>query len=110
LLRIDWRQFRAAGPIVVAVLTALLTGCTRFTDTVSLPPGHQEYALYGSRTIGQTFVCYHAGLNGIGVLLKAGTGDLVLHLREDAESASDIATVAISPPPGTSLMFRCRMT
>jgi hypothetical protein len=105
LLRIDWRQFRAAGPIVVAVLTALLTGCTRFTDTVSLPPGHQEYALYGSRTIGQTFVCYHAGLNGIGVLLKAGTGDLVLHLREDAESASDIATVAISPPPGDVAVY-----
>ncbi len=85
-----------------AGLALLLAGCGRFTDTVSLPEEHDEVALYAGRTVGQTFTCHHAGLTAIGVWFRApeGGGEIVLRLRESAESTSDLATVTLSPPPG----------
>ena len=97
---------RTISLILLALLGAL-TGCTRFTDTVPLPPEAIEYALYGTRTIGQMFVCHHAGLNAVSVLLRApaGAGDLTLHLRQNADDTEDLATVSVSPTPGESYTF-----
>jgi len=63
--------------------------------------------VYGPHTAGQTLVCHHAGLDGISVLLhvQEGAGDLVLHLKESADSPADVASVTLSPLPSTGPSF-----
>lgn len=88
--------------LLTLALVGLLSACTQFVDTVSIGTLPATYEVYGSRTLGQTFVCHHAGLNGISVLLgaQAGSGDVVLHLRESPESQVDLAWASASPVPG----------
>jgi len=70
-------------------------------DTVHLDAEHGEHRVYGSHTVGMSFVCHHAGLERISVLLRgqAGTGDIILHLRERSDSQVDMATAMIAPLP-----------
>ncbi len=84
------------------VLVGLLVGGCTWHDTTA-PRGEQSEALvYGSHTVGQTFVCYHAGLKRIGVWLRApaGSGEVVLQLREGPESEQDLAVARVRPPTG----------
>ncbi len=85
-----------------------LTGCSTFVDqdqtsvvpeaAIILAPGH---------TVGQTFVARHGGLNGVEFWLEpepGATGRLVLHLRSDPQSPTDLSLSALSldsiPAPG----------
>ena len=49
---------------LVVLGLVLLAGCT-FTDRYALAPEHDTFALYVAQTIGQTFVCHHAGLASV---------------------------------------------
>jgi hypothetical protein len=93
--------------LLLAVLVVGLSGCGRFTDTIAPGDEVETVALYGTRTISQRFVAHHAGLVEIGVLLQAqpGSGAVTLHLREDAEGTSDMATVTIVPPASEALTY-----
>jgi hypothetical protein len=85
--------------VLLIAATLTLVGCSDFVDrdqsnavsgaAVSLEPGHP---------VGQTFVARHAGLDGIEVWLEPGgssQGEIVLHLRADAQAAEDLATAAL---------------
>jgi hypothetical protein len=87
--------------LLVLALVGTAPGCARFTDSTHLGAERNEHRVYGPHTVGMAFVCHHAGLDGISVLLRsqAGTGDIVLHLRESPESLVDIATAVVAPLP-----------
>jgi len=90
-----------------SLLLVLLSGCGHWTDTATLPAERLTAYVYGTRTVGQTFTCRHAGLDGISVLLSTrGTADIVLHLRAAADSTTDIATSAVSPSTSGQLRFQ----
>jgi hypothetical protein len=102
------RQLARAGlPFALLLLLLSLPGCTHWIDTVSVSADAQTYEVYGSRVMGQAFVCRHAGLDGISVLLSAreSSRDLVLHLRASPDSETDIATATLSPLQGTGPAF-----
>ncbi|MCS7283250.1 MAG: hypothetical protein NZ769_07900, partial [Anaerolineae bacterium] len=84
-------------PLLVALL--FLTGCSPFVDqdqtavvpemAVVLEPGHP---------VGQTFVARHGGLNGIEFWLEpepGTTGRLLLRLRSEPQSPTDLAVAAL---------------
>ena len=87
--------------LIIALSTLLLlTGCSDFVDhdqesvvpeaAIVLEPGH---------TVGQTFVARHGGLNGIEFWLEplpGATGRLLLHLRSDSKSPTDLAVSVLS--------------
>ena len=86
--------------LLLALITAgSLAGCAHLTDSVLLSPNQSEHEIGGSHSVGQTFVCHHAGLDGISVLLRGqpGGSDVVLRLRESPDSQVDIAAAAVSP-------------
>ncbi len=75
-------------------------------DTIHLSDVEDEYKLHGTHTLGQTFTCHHAGLEGIGVWMTARSGgEVVLHLRESADDVYDIAVARASLPPGGGAAF-----
>lgn len=87
-------------------LALALPGCTRFVDTIGPESTEDEHALYGAHTIGQTFTCHHAGLEGIGVWIDARSGgQVVLHLREGADDTEDLAIGRASLPSGGGPAF-----
>lgn len=103
--RSTWRLRRSWHAFILLLLSmVLMAGCARLTDTVQVPAG-TSYALYGSRNLSQTFVCHHAGLEGIGVLLRPGDGELVLHLRRNADDPSDLAVVTLTPAPAAEAAY-----
>ncbi len=92
---------RGWGKTALLALGALLflTGCSAFVDrdqtavvpeaVVRLEPGHP---------VGQTFVARHGGLNGVEFWLEpepGATGRLLLHLRPDPQSSTDLAVAAL---------------
>ena len=102
-----WKPGTLGALLFVLALVGRFSGCTHFVDTVPLGPDSDLYEIYDSHTLEQTFVCHHAGLDGISVLLRAQarTGDIVLRLRESKEDPADIASVRISPAPGKETSF-----
>ncbi len=92
---------RGWGKTALLALGALLflTGCSAFVDrdqtavvpeaAVRLEPGHP---------VGQTFVARHGGLNGVEFWLEpepGATGRLLLRLRPDPQSSTDLAVAAL---------------
>lgn len=78
-------------------LVLLLSGCVapEFTDAMQ---SDATIALPLEQPIGQTFVAQHAGLEGIEVFLspqETGSGDLMLHLRSEPISTTDVATATL---------------
>jgi len=84
--------------LLVAII--LLTGCTPWIETAqgqtaNVPVGE----IYGTHTVGQTFVPRWGGLSGVEVFLatyaRQNTQPLIFHLRETPESTENLATVTI---------------
>ena len=77
----------------------LLTGCSDFVDVGQshvLPEA--GVILEAGHPVGQTFVAYHGGLDGVEVWLEpvqGGLKDIVLHLRADSQAQEDLAVAAL---------------
>jgi hypothetical protein len=78
-----------------------IAGCSSFVDSTQTTSSDGFFKpLNDGRSVGQTFVARHAGLDGIGLYLAPDdplTGGVVtLHLRSAPESEPDIAKVQLS--------------
>ena len=78
----------------------LLSACAELPDVAQSQHSQPVGEIYGSRTVGQTFLAHHGGLNGVDVLLSTddcvSTEPVVFHLRQSVESTVDLRTVTIS--------------
>lgn len=85
-------------PIIVGIL--FLSGCSPFVDSdQTWHDEDMEIVLQSSRTVGQTFVARHSGLNGIEIWLEpiqGGEGTLRLDLKV-SPSEDDLVTSATLP-------------
>jgi hypothetical protein len=82
-------------------LLLTLTACHDFVDAAQLHSTWETSGeIYGSHTVGQTFVAYHDGLKGVEVLLatyaRQNTQPVVFHLRKSPDDDVDLVTVSIS--------------
>jgi len=79
--------------------TVLLSACTELPDVTQSQHSQPVGEIYGSRTVGQTFVSRVDGLNRVDVLLatyaRRNTHPVTFHLRSNPSSQSDIATLTI---------------
>lgn len=81
-------------------MLTVLAGTVRNVDVLELSQNLADAVLgevYGSITVGQSFVSTYAGLDAIAVLMatysRTNTNDLVFHLRHSVESGQDIRTI-----------------
>ncbi|MFQ6100904.1 MAG: DUF6541 family protein [Anaerolineae bacterium] len=85
--------------VLLAVVALLLTGCSDFVDVGQshvLPEA--GVVLETGHPVGQTFVAYHGGLNGVEVWLEPeedGQGEVRLHLRAEPGATDDLAVAAL---------------
>jgi len=85
---------------LLALIALWASGCSDFVDATqpnnSLGLGSPVTA---TQNVGQTFVAWHGGLNGISVLAavdgNAGDGVAILHLRTDPTSERDVAQASL---------------
>ncbi len=103
------RQWLLVGSLLLAVAAASLVlgavwvGGRRFVDADQ--PSHTDgmaAPLEPGPPIGQTFVVRHGGLSGIEFFFSpqnAGPVTLTLHLRESAESTTDLLAARLNVPP-----------
>lgn len=89
---------RLAGALIYGLLilfTLGLVACSPFVGIGQSTVGDAKGSrLQAGRTLGQTFLARHAGLEGIEVYLRpgrAGNGAIRLHLRPEPGSSSDLA-------------------
>jgi len=91
---------QAAFPFLLILLT-VLTGCAPWVVTAqdqyaNVPVGE----IYGTHTVGQSFVGRWGGLNGVEIFMatyaRQNTHPLIFHLRESPDSTTDLATATIS--------------
>ncbi len=94
----SWRQ---ATPFILLALTLLLSACAPWVETAqdrntNIPVGE----IYGSHTVGQTFVARWGGLSGVDVFLatyaRENSQPIIFHLRESPDRSDDLATVMVS--------------
>jgi len=94
-------NLRRKGSCVALCLAAmlLLTGCSDFVDGGQLHTLPEAgVILEAEHPVGQTFVAYHGGLDGVEVWLEPGEGgqeDIVLHLRADSLAQEDLVTATL---------------
>lgn len=78
----------------------LLSGCTEIPDAVQSRYSQPVGEIYGSQTVGQTFVSHENGLSRIDVLLatyaRKNTHLVTFRLKESPDAARDIATITIN--------------
>jgi hypothetical protein len=95
--------------ILFFLFLVFLTGCSDFVDSdqpvvapeveILLEPGH---------SVGQTFVARHGGLNGVAFWLEPApnsAGSLILHVRSDSQSPTDLFTDVLSLESVTTAGF-----
>ena len=84
--------------LVISSLLALsMVGCVEMPDTAQTLRSKGVGEIHGTRTVGQTFVASHNGLSRIDAQLatyrRRNTQPVIFHLRSDASSSTDIATL-----------------
>ncbi len=80
-------------------LAILSGGCSPMVKDGQPTITRVDMPLHGSQSLGQTFVARDGGLNGIEIFLAPdvpGEGTLTLHLRDNPDSPTDIATASFS--------------
>ena len=91
---------RALASIVLLLSAILLSGCAEIPDAVQSRFSQPVGEIYGSRTVGQTFVAHENGLSRVDVLLatyaRKNTHPVIFHLKESPGAADDIATIIFS--------------
>lgn len=85
--------------ILLLVLSLLLVGCADFVDQdqINTVSGN-SVVVDADHSVGQTFVAHHGGLNAIEFYLDPeveGAGTLILHLRANSLSDTDILTSSV---------------
>jgi hypothetical protein len=85
-------------PIFYVLFFLFATSSCRPYIQETQPQTSKQYPLTEGNGIGQTFVAGFAGLEGFQVLLspgESGDGNIVMHLRNEAGSTSDLVTVSL---------------
>ena len=94
---------RKFGGLFLLIIALLVTsGCTRYISNSAQDKQTGFIHLDNQTTIGQTFTARFAGLAGIGLVLRPGsgsisngTGEIILHLRADPQSGQDLRTASL---------------
>jgi len=86
--------------ILLLALSLLLVGCADFVDQDQINvAAESNVVIDADHSVGQTFVAHHGGLNAIEFYLAPEveeTGTLVLHLRANSLSDTDILTSSVT--------------
>lgn len=87
--------------MIFAALLMFTTGCVGYLDLEN----EQDYftqpvgEIYGSRSVGQSFVSHYAGLNRVEMLLatyrRRNSGPITFHLKESPSSDEDLITIEV---------------
>ena len=96
--RIEIKRVKWLGLLILVILAVMLTSCGgRLEAAQTHSTGQHAGEIWGGRTVGQTFVAQHDGLQAVDVLLatfeRHNTHPVVFHLREHPNSNDDLRTV-----------------
>lgn len=85
--------------LFLALTAILLSGCSDFVDAGQLRTLPEAgVILEAEHPVGQTFVAYHGGLDGVEVWLEPGEsswGEIQLHLRAEPQAQDDLVTATL---------------
>lgn len=85
--------------VTFLIVSFSIEGCVDSIDHLQSQFSQPVGEIYGSHTVGQTFVSHEARLSGVDVLLatyaRENTQPLIFHLRESPSNADDIVTITV---------------
>jgi len=88
---------RQALLIIIPFLALGVMGCAEMPDAAQTLGGKAVGEIYGTRSVGQTFIASHDGLSRIDVQLatyrRRNTQPIIFHLRSAPYASKDIATI-----------------
>jgi hypothetical protein len=90
------------------VLGFLLAGCRPFVDQGQPRVDFTDTPLSAGQSVGQSFTSRQPGLSSLEIFLapdQPGTGDIILHLRNSAQSGTDLAAGSLPAAAVTQAGF-----
>jgi hypothetical protein len=86
--------------LVILLTCTLLSGCIETEGVGQVRHDKPIGEIYGSKTVGQTFVSTQPRLDRIDILLatyaRTNTEDIIFHLRSSPNSPNDIVTIIVN--------------